>query len=295
MQTQINHIESQFENINTIRQNLIQPKKIQLHSGIDGYDSPDAYGIYRHTGGKPLGVVGKVFEPMDLNFLLDAVLNSLINCGGNEYDLSKLTYTEYRDGSKIVFSIPSDTIEIKTPLKGDVYKTSINFVTGFDGGTKTSINFNSFRLVCSNGMKRWKKDLELAFKNTPGNTGKVAMFCKEIAMMANDIQNYKSNLEVIAKKEISAKELEDYITKATGYSPKQNKEMTSRMRNILDKINQAVAIEQQSTGNTLYSALQGITRYTTHDLAGGSMESVMFGTAERINKQAHELAFAGLN
>lgn len=40
---------------------------------------------------------------------------------------------------------------------------------------------------------------------------------------------------------------------------------------------------------TEFSVLQGITRYTTHDLCNGNIEGLLFDNAAKINQRAHEL------
>jgi len=295
MNEQILNIENTFENVAKVRSQLLTAKKIQLHTGLDGFDSPENFGIYKSTGGPALGVVGKVFEPMDLNFLLDGVVNSLVNCDNSNYNLDQLTYKEYKGGSKVSFEIPSNPIEIKCKLLGDVYQTKLIFSTGFDGLTKTSLSFSSLRLVCMNGAKSWKSDVQLSFKNTFGNIGKIALFCSEISKVSNDMKQYKKNLESISLVQLNTKQLDEYMTKVTGYNVADYKNLTTRKRNILDRINESIAIEQKNTGNTLYSALQGFTRYTTWNLSEGNQDNILFDLPEKLNKAAHIEAFTVVN
>jgi hypothetical protein len=273
---------------------VLQAKKIQLHSGIDGFDSPEAFGIYKHTGGKPLGVVGSQFEPMNLQLFLDAIQHSVLN-SGIDLDLTKLTYNEYYGGSKIAFRLPYKKYEIKTPMVGDTLETSLEFRTGFDGKTKMSLGFYSLRLWCANGAKNWKKDVDLAMKNTQGNVSKIAYFTSEIVKAAAMTESHVELLNNAALKSIRQADIDKFMTDLTGYDVKEYNDLTTRKRNILDAINQSVAIEMQNTGNNLFSLLQGVTRYTTHNLAEGDIESILYARANDLNTKAHELVFAELN
>ena len=105
-------LEIQANHIETLKTQVLQAKKIQLHTGLDGFNSPEAFGVYKHTGGKPLGVVGSQFEPMNLQLFLDAIEHSVLN-SGIDLDLTKLTYNEYYGGSKIAFRLPFKKYEIK--------------------------------------------------------------------------------------------------------------------------------------------------------------------------------------
>ena len=287
LETQANHIE-------TLKTEVLQAKKIKLHTGLEGFNSPDAYGIYKHTGGDALGVVGNNFQPMDLQLFLDAIQHSVLN-SGIDLDLTKLTYNEYYGGSKIAFRLPYKKYEIKTPMVGDTLETSLEFRTGFDGKTKMSLGFYSLRLWCANGAKNWRKDVDLAMKNTQGNVSKIAYFTNEIVKAAAMTESHVELLNNAALKSIRQADIDKFMTDLTGYNVAEYNDLTTRKRNILDAINQSVAIEMQNTGNNLFSLLQGVTRYTTHNLAEGDIESILYARANDLNTKAHELVYAELN
>lgn len=282
-------------NVNEMRPLLIQAKKIQLHSGIEGFDSPNAFGIYRHTGGKPLGVTGAVFVPPDLGQIADTFDDSLKRCCPN-IDRDQLEFSELKDGAKVRISVPAPDIEVKSRIVGDVHKMRIDIITGFDGLTKTSLSFFCLRLVCMNGMKRWKRDIELAYKNTAGNQPKMKLFCDEILTMLQDTQDYREFLNRAAQVQFTQPMIDAFYKKLLGYNEKEYKELSTRKKNILDKINASVAVEQHDLGPNLYALLNGITRYTSHDLAGGVMDKLMTDNAAALNQKAniliHELITA---
>lgn len=280
--------------IDEIRGQLIQPKKLQLHSGISGFESPDAFGIYRHTGGKPLGVVGSVYTPPDLGLLLDTIVQSVDKCCP-QLNLDQMSYSEMKEGSKIRISIPSPSFEVTSKVVGDTYQMRLDFVTGFDGLTKTSLSSFGYRLVCLNGAKRWKKDVELSFKNTPGNKGKLALFCDEILTVLRDNEDYQTFLNKAASIQFTQAQKDAFFTKLLGYNEKEYKDLTTRKKNILDKINASVAVETHDLGPTMYALLNGITRYTSHDLAGGQVDKLMTDLPMTMNKVAHSLIYEMMN
>lgn len=271
-----------------IRPQLIQAKKIQLHSGMEGFDSPDSYGVYRHTGGKPLGVVGSVYEPPDLSLFLDLITGSLDRCA-DWLDQDKLEYAELKGGSKIRISIPGPQLEVKSKVVGDVISTRIDFITGFDGLTKRSLSHFTRRLICANGTTRATQDIALSFKNTPGNQGKWAYFCDEILRVLNDTTAYQDWLNRAVTKKVTQAQIDAFFESLLGYSQTEYKELTTRKRNILDAINQTTAIEMQQVGANAYALLNGVTRYTSHNLAGGNMDLLMTDNPAKLNKTAHQL------
>lgn len=284
----LDQLESGFANVNAIRSNMIQAKKVQLHPNIEGFDSPLSYGIYRHTGGAPLGTVGKDFQPMDLNLFVDTIEQSVSQCG-NGLDLSKLSYKEYKGGAKVVFDLPLKSFKIDSPMKGDVLDTKLQFKTGFDGLTKVSLGFFALRLWCSNGAKSWQQDIGLSYKNTANNHAKTLLYCDEIFKTIAATEQYVNQLNGLAKRKVSKAEIDKFLTDLTGYNVAEYKDLTTRKRNILDKINQSIAIEMDNTGANQFSLLQGITRYTTHELAEGNEEILLFNEAAKMSDTAHKL------
>ena len=281
-------------NLIEIKGNVLQAKKLRLTTGLEGFDVPDTYGIFKHTGGKALGIVGKVFEPTNLQNFLDAIEYSVKHSGAN-LDLSKLTYHEYQNGAKVLFRIPLKKFEIQSPMKGDVLETSLEFRTGFDGMTKISLGFFSLRLWCSNGAKNWQKDVDVSMKNTANNQHKLLAMTNEIIKVSQMTENHVLLLNEAVKVKVTDKNVQDFICKLLGFKPAELNEISTRKRNIFDAINASAAIEMSNTGKNLFSLLQGVTRYTTHDLAKNDEEALLYNRAAVINREAHQLVFAQLN
>lgn len=290
----LNSIENGASHIEALKSKVFTAKKIQLHTGLEGFNSPEAFGVYKNTGGSALGVVGKQFEPTDLPLFLDAIHHSVLS-SGIDLDLTKLEYKEFYGGSKVNFVLPYKTFEIASPMVGDTLKTNLDFRTGFDGKTKMSVGFQSLRLVCSNGAKNWKRDIGLTMKNTANNQAKLLFFTNEIIKAAAEVEDYVTLLNSAVKKSIKQSDIDTFLTTLTGYNVKERSELTTRKRNILDTINRAITTEIQTTGANYFSLLQGITRYTTHDLAKGDTEALLFAHASQMNEDAHRLVFAELN
>lgn len=294
MQNIIATIENGASHIEDLKAKVIKAKKLQLPGPMEGFEAPEAFGIYRNTGGKALGVVGKTFEPCDLELFLDAIHHSVLS-SGIDLDITKLEYKEYYGGSKVSFVLPYKTYEIESPMVGDTLATKLCFGTGFDGKTKAELNFSAYRKWCANGAKGWQKDIELEMKNTANNQAKLLYFTKEIITAVNGVDRYVGLLNNAAKKSIKQSDIDTFLTTLTGYNAKEKSELTTRKRNILDTINRAITTEIQNTGANYFSLLQGITRYTTHDLAKGDEEALLFAKASKMSDKAHQLVFAELN
>jgi hypothetical protein len=288
----LDSISNEFKNIDAIRERLFEPVKLGLNTGIDGFKRPKAYGIYRHTGGDALGVVGDTYQPASPKLFLTNVVESAISAG---LDLSKLTYNEYCGGSKISFDIPLQDFDIPSPMVGDTLATKLQFKTGFDGLTKVSLGFYTYRLWCSNGAKSWQKDIGLSYKNTANNHAKSMLYTHEIMKAISNVKDYHNSLTTLLKTPVTSKQVETFYHNLTGVTLAEAKEISTRKRNIMDAINNSVAIEMQNTGANLFSLLQGVTRYTTHEAANGSEEKLMYASAGKTSDLAHQLIFDMVN
>lgn len=288
---QFNNIAGTMDTIQAIKNRVIKPIKVQLHPNREGFESPDSYGIYRNTGGTPLGVVGSVFEPMNLELFVDSIAESILKCGC-DLDVNKLSYTEYCGGSKVIFDLPYKSVKLDTPQKGDVTEYKLQFKTGFDGLTKISLGFMSFRLWCANGAGNWKQDIAINCKNTSGNQMKVTTFVNEIHKCLEGIEAHTDQLNKLVLKTITKKDVDAFLLRLTGYDLEDTKAMNGKRRAIMDRLYAAIGIETANTGMNEFSLLQGITRYTTHDLAGRSEEAMLFTNAAKMNRTAHQLLLA---
>lgn len=283
---------SGIEAVENIREQLFDVKKIQLHTGLEGYKSPSAYGIYKNTGGNALGVVGSTFEPVNLNLLLDAILENAMCCETLQID--KIKFRELYGGSKVDFIIPAQDFEVKSPMVGDVLKTQLVIRTGFDGKTKTAMNFETYRLWCKNGCGSWHNDVNVAVKNTSGNNlkGKTYAMADQMVKVLTNVGEYKDKLNEAVNKKVTQKQIDDLMLRLVGKTGEDYADLSSRARNTIDRINESVAIEMMNTGDNMYSLLQGVTRYVSHDVLEGDLSTITFATAGKLNKIAHDFAFS---
>jgi len=287
-------IENEFANIEQIKEKVIKPRLLQLHTGLEGFESPQAFGVYRDTGGNPLGVVGDRYRPMDLTVLLDSIVHSVSECDF-DLDLSTLKYSEYKDGSKVAFQIQLPTKEIiGSPMKGDIIERRLEFRTGFDGLTKSSITEVYRRVWCDNGASS-PHEMNLSFKNTLGNHIKIYNLCNFITKAIQNGDDFLVDFGRLASVKLTPTAQDEFLRKVTGQSLKDYKDISTKSRNILDAINNSVAIELQNTGDNWYSLVNGITRYLTHDRASGNEEKLLYTSANDMSQQAFKLALAQLN
>lgn len=273
---------------------MFEVTKIQLHTGLEGFNSPDSYGVYKTTGGSPLGVVGKDYTPTQPKFLYDNFQACLVS---KEIDDSQMKFREIKGGRKIIISSPVQQFEFKNQAKkGDVLSFEVALSTGYDGRTVTSMFINVERLICTNGMKAINTEFQVSFKNVKGNIGKANMLCEDIDASIRGIDSLKETYKALSQREISAKEQRQYILDVTGMDVNQYADYTKRKQSVLDQINESVAIEMKDAGSTAWALLNGITRYTNHMANFASKDDYIYAdTGMFMNNRAQQHALQFLN
>lgn len=258
----LSDLQSGNANIEAIKGNLFDVVKVPLLTNLEGFDNPDSFATYRSTGGAPLGTVGKDFTPTQPKLLFDEFENCLYDTDARMQDVK---YLELKGGKKIVFEAPIKTIGFKN-LKGeqDEMIVKINLATGFDGLTKTSLFISCFRMVCTNGMKAWRTEFAVSFKNTKGNVGKASSLCYDIAKATDQINDFEAYIKKLDRAQVDQAKVDEFLFKTIGYNEAIRSELGTAKKNILDAVQESIALEFSRTGSTLWGLVNGITHYTNH-------------------------------
>ena len=286
----LEQIEVESSKIEELRSKLPIIEKIPLNVGLEGYNTPNVFGIYKQGGGNCLGISKDSYKPANLSLFLDTIVNSCLEADLN-LDLDAIDYKEYKGGKKVTFRIPLKEFEIESPMVGDIMKTSLLFTTGFDTQTKSSLTYSTYRIWCSNGAKSWRNEYAISFKNTKNNADKYLLFSEQIIKTNQDVEEYVKSLGQLAKKPITQEQLDDFYLRVTGVNKKNYEESHGKSQNIFNALQNAFMIESANTGMNAFSLLQASTRYATHELAEVE-EDLYFGNAATFNQTAHELVYS---
>jgi len=206
-------------------------------------------------------------------------------------DLSTLSFKEQFGGRRVSFEIELENMHYGDRKVGDIVRRNIQIKTAFDGTMKVSIGSFAYRLWCKNGAVTPIALAVASFKNTIGNVGKAPMIASNIIAASKRDEMFHQNLNEYLNRKVSKTEVSKFILKIMG---KKNMDevllaKSPVPRELFDAINTDVAIEMANTGRNLFSLVQGITRYSTHTVAGGNRDKIMLGSA---NKKYNQPAFA---
>lgn len=288
-------------NVTAIENRLFEVKKVQLHPNLPDFVSPQSYGVYKTTGGQPLGVMGEQFEPMQPKDFLDSIVNTVHECGA-DLDLNTLEFNQFQGGKQIEFSIKLKPLEfINKAGKYDETQNKLTFSTSYDGSKSSTISLYTYRQICSNGMMGWGMESALKGKNTIGGKAKILTYCNEVVKIITETQNYSERLKRLDSVQMNASQIEAFKKELLGYNKAsllmEEGNVTKKM-NILDKINESIELEFSRTGATAFGLLQGITHYTNHSANGSKTvsdeEYIRFYQGAKTNNLAQKLLFATL-
>ena len=143
-------------------------------------------------------------------------------------------------------------------------------------------------------------------RNTIGGKTKVLIFVEDIAKIINSAKNFREQMELLDKKKVTRKQIEEFKLKMFGYNKesliKEEKETDKPLKakhNFIDAIDEAIDLEIKRTGQTLFGLLQGVTYYSNHVAQRSEQisqaEYIRFFQGAKTNDKAQELIFEMAN
>lgn len=300
----LKNLNAENSHVEAIRAKLFDVVQKPLFTNQEGFESPEVFATYKSTGGKPFGVLGKVFTATQPTVLFDNFVDCLIS--NTQADLKKVRYSEFKGGAKILFSAPIKTTSF-TNLAGkeDELTYNLNIQTGFDGFTSTTLFLSVYRLICKNGMKANVTEFKSTFKNTFGNVGKIQVLCNDVTRAVNSLDKLEDVISTLNAIEVTEAKKQKFLQGVLGYN-ETTEDLTTRKKNILDRINESIALEISRSGGTLWGLLNGVTHYTNHiakpnkGMSGAEYREAVdqyihTETGETLNDKAFKTALALVN
>jgi hypothetical protein len=147
-------------------------------------------------------------------------------------------------------------------------------------------------------MRGWQTEVALSVKHTTKMNTKVLMYCAEVLKTIAKVQETKGLWTQMNQKEVSENVVKSFAEKIAGVTKDelQTGKLSTRKVNILNQVNEAIAMEFQVTGATVWGLLNGATRYTNHFASGsGTDDFILTASGSKINELAQREAIALLN
>lgn len=290
----LERIENNSNRVEEIRNQLFRVKDISVPApiieGAESVDNPKTKLVYTDTG-KYLGTAGHIYESIQPEKFLDSIVKTIIE-SDIDLDLDKLTYKTINDCKIIEFRLPVKTMGFTNARgKDDGSKLFLNFWTGFGGTSRTEIGLYSHRFICSNGMRIIKSETDLKVKHTSRMNEKALAFTQELVKTVAKVENTTKIWNEMNNKQVDSATTEAFARKmAKVKADEKISDLSTRKKNILNMVNEAIATEFQRTGANVWGLLNGATYYTNH-LASGSEnpDYVLTKSGAKMNYEAQKL------
>lgn len=245
---------------------------------------------YRSDNGQGLGIVSPTYKIVQ-NSTAFAFLDSFL---GDEIE-SYVKAGQYKGGSQIYLraKLPGSLTFAKNPDdKGEKF---VDFFTSHDGSIALEVSIMAFRLVCSNGLKAFRKLSTVRVKHTLNMS--LSHVKAELGLIQEQFDIMERLSEKMAGQPVSKDRLTS-ILESVGAVPKEDKRST-RALNIIDEVSRLFdrgrGTNLQNVRGTAWGAYNAITEYVDHYRGSDVLkrqESAAVGSGARIKERALEVLSA---
>lgn len=246
---------------------------------------------------KVLGIVKKLYQPLQQNVMLESMLNACKEIGVSEENLS---YSIDDNGRKFRMRLALKPIEfINNVQKGEEIQTFLNLQTGYDGNTSTSVFIETLRLVCTNGMKMANTEFTAKFRNISSNQTAILDLMHALPLALKHAENTKDLFMDLDKQVLTRQQITEFFNQLDsgkfGTEAQEKFAKTKTKETIFSKFQESLEIELARTGSTKFGVLNAVTHYTNHiarnSQVNGShnIDAIYNGSQNKLNNKALEL------
>lgn len=240
-------------------------------------------GVFRNDTNEWLGTVSKKYTPYQNADLVTTIVEASEHIGlqikkGGVLSNGKLVYVQMELKEEFIG---------KSPIKR--YITALNSHNG-----TSSIGFGSSNevVICQNSFFKIYKELQ-KFRHTQSASEKIKLAVMELKNTIMEDINLMNTFKLMDSISVTDKAVHDLIQSCFGIDIDKKEEHKTRTSNRLDMINEAINIELDLEGKTMWGLFNGITRYTNHYANKNSQtktkeDYIMNGVGYNININAYD-------
>lgn len=274
--------------------NFFTVKKYPIQT-VDGIMIEDMFATVREDIKKPLGVVGRTYEIVQLSEAVEMMKEALPE--------AKLRYQlEVRNGQRVYLGYDTDDY-FPVGVNDDQVRVRLYLQTSFDGSLKLLIRPLFFRVACSNGLvvplKTKIKEVELYTKHTKNVAVRLEVFRQDLQMMITNLKLIRDAFNQFAETCVSPEQADWYVRAVVVGNKSDVKTRTQNViENVLWYINHGAG-QSMTPENSLWRLYNGVTGYFQHEHfrnyksmqnEADVYDSLLNGTLRFYTERAFELA-----
>ena len=247
---------------------------------VSGLETPNS-GIYRNDTNEWLGTTSKKYTPYQNAELVTTIVEASEHIGleiakGGILSKGKLVYVQ---------------MELKEEFIGkSAIKRYITALNSHNGSSSIGFGSSNEVVVCQNSFFKIYKELA-KFRHTATASEKIKLAVMELKNTIMEDINLMNTFKLMDSINVTDQAVHDLIKSCFGIDI--DKEQKTRTSNRLDLINEAINIELDLEGKTMWGLFNGVTRYTNHYASKNSPtktkeDYIMNGLGYNININAYD-------
>ena len=243
------------------------------------------YGLYNSLTGKCINSVKEGYGVSQNRELVQMVLEGMSKFG------SQLTVSNagsINGGKRIFFQLK---IEGTTRIGHETIDRYVTIIDSNDGSTGLSIGIGDEVMHCENQFFKFYKGSNAKFRHTATIQQKISSIPSliELALEKSlkQVRTYEKFMSTPLTRNLANLE-HRMVKEVLGYdkvitSVAEQSKLSKRSVGIMDNLYEAINIEYDQAGKTVWGLFNGLTRFTTHEKKvykkeNGYMESMIMGT-----------------
>lgn len=229
--------------------------------------------------GKQISVMPKTYKPY-FNELFSEKVQEI----ANNTDLQFCGYHVYKEDTRLIAVFKSQDMEVL----GQEHKRYIGLMNSHDGSHTIKLLQNLVMKRCTNGLVMIKGEANFHIMHTKNSHYRMNYQVQKVIQGFDDsLKTYLQDAQSMTKQKIQQRHVDFLLNEMKGAD---SLDKSTRMSNLIQKMQKAYSIESEALGNNSYAFLHAMTRYANENLQKNSGFASFYGTAATHNKKAYYLA-----
>lgn len=275
-------------------------KVIKKQHGIEAPNAGEHVAIVREDTGEIYQFAKQGYEPLQCAEAMYEA-DKLVGTSGAKY----VNGGTYKSGRVfwLRIAIPSGDFET---TQGDKHKTYLKIVSSHDGSKRFSIYPEVYRMICTNGMHAWDKDLtkQVSVKHTVNLRSIFNLRASEVLSEAvSYFRQHAERSRALAKKQMTQLEIDSFLFELFNVTQEDidsKEKRTGKVEAQVEKVRElcrvGTGIQENNLQGTAYGVYNAVTEYIgKYRSTRGSEENREFSESFTSGKALREKAFTLLN